>query len=90
MIAIMIEHYHAADVLQYEPEYFNTILKKILLRALEREAGVQPPSFIHHTSSFRSMSVYGIIDPIFTQQIWPTGLQFENLQRRIDKFPMIL
>ena len=90
MIAIMIEHYHVADVLQYEPEYSNTILKEILLRALEREAGVQPPSFIHHTSLFRSMSVYGIIDPTFTQQIWPTGLHFENLQRRIDKFAMIL
>ena len=86
----MIEHYHAASVLQYEPKCFNAILKKILLRALEREAGAQPPSFIHHTSLFRSMSVYGIINPIFTQQIWPTGLQFENLQRRIDKFAMIL
>ena len=82
MIAIMIEHYHAADVLQYEPEYFNTILKKILLRALEREAGVQPPSLIHHTSLFKSISVCGIIDPTFTQQIWPTGLNFENLQRQ--------
>ena len=69
MIAIMIEYYHAARVLQYEPEYFNAILKKILLRALEREAGVQPPSFIPHTSLFRSMSVYGIIDATFTQQI---------------------
>ena len=86
----MIEHYHAAGVLQYEPEYFNAVLKKILLWALKREAGAQPPSFIHHTSLFRSMSVYGIIDPTFTQQIWPTGLQFENLQRQIDKFPMIL
>ena len=80
MITIMIEHYHAAGVLQYEPECFNAILKKILLRALEREAGVQPPSFIHHTSLFRSMSVYGIIDATFTQQIWPSGLQFENFQ----------
>ena len=82
MITIMIEHYHAAYVLQYEPEYSNAILKEILLRALEREAGAQPPSFIHHTSLFRSMSVYGIIDATFTQQIWPSGLQFENLQRR--------
>ena len=90
MIAIMIERYHAAGVLQYEPEYFSAILKKILLRALEREAGVQPPSFIHHTSLFRLMSVHGIIDPTFTQQVWPTGLHFENLQRRIDKFTMIL
>ena len=90
MIAIMIKHYHAAGVLQYEPEYFSAILKKILLRALEREAGVQPPSFIHHTSLFRLMSVHGIIDPTFTQQVWPTGLHFENLQRRIDKFTMIL
>ena len=69
MIAIMIEHYHAAGVLQYEPEYFNTIPKKILVRALEREAGHQPPSFIHHISLFRSMSVYGIINASFTQQV---------------------
>ena len=90
MKAIMIEHYHAADVLQYEPEYSSAILKEILLRALEREAGVQPPSFIHHTSLFRLMSVHGIIDPTFTQLVWPTGLNFENLQKRIDKFTMIL
>ena len=90
MKAIMIEHYHAADVLQYEHEYFNVILKKILLRALEREAGVPLPSFIHHTSLFRSMSVYGIIDATFTQQVWPSGLHFKNLQKRIDKFTMIL
>ena len=80
-IAIMNGHHHAALILQYGILVSEFILREIFKMALEREAVVQTPSLIHHTSLVRSMRVDGIFDPTITQYLSCTGPHFENLQR---------
>ena len=73
-----------AVIIQYGILVYGLILMQILKMALEREAGVQPPSIILHTSLVKSVRVIAIIDPTISQLVWPTGLYFEYQIMKIN------